>query len=149
MESAQHKPARFRPFPPVSCKFGAPMGRAGAQLDSDLSPDRLCVAGPAGEYDVGGAYWGIADRASGPVWAVWERGKGREGVAYVRARSREGAKFRALHGDELQCEIQPNGRARCTIGRPSDYPYAAGYGNSIIEAMRAAHTAFIAALSLD
>lgn len=90
------KPARFRPFPPVSTRYGAPMGRASARLAPDLAPDRLAVAGPAGEYDSGGAYWGIADRQSGPVWAVWERGRGREGVAYVRARSREGAKRAAL-----------------------------------------------------
>jgi hypothetical protein len=94
---AEHKKRadRFRPFPPVSTRFGAPMGRASARLDPDLKPDRLAVSGPAGEYDSGGAYWG-AGGPCGPVWAVWEKGRGREGVAYVRARSREGAKRAAL-----------------------------------------------------
>jgi hypothetical protein len=87
--------ARFNPFPKVSTRYGAPMGRVSAALDPDLSPDALCVAGPAGEYDSGGAYWGHGG-ADGPVYAVWQRGKGREGVAYVRARSRDAAKREAL-----------------------------------------------------
>ena len=86
---------RFKPFPPVSCRYGAPMGRISAKLDPDLTPEQLCVAGPAGEYDSGGAYWGYSS-AFGPVWAVWERGKGRDGVAYVRAKNREQAKVAAL-----------------------------------------------------
>lgn len=86
---------RFRPFPPVSCRYGAPMGRVSAQLDPDLKPDALAVAGPAGEYDSGGAYWGNGGN-EGPVWAVWERGRGHDGVAYVRAHSRAGAIQAAL-----------------------------------------------------
>ena len=82
--------ARFRPFPPIGSKYGAPMGRPSAPFDPDTPRDRICVAGPAGYYDAGGAYWGVC-RTDGPVWAVWERGKGREGVTYVRAKSREGA----------------------------------------------------------
>jgi hypothetical protein len=81
---------RFRPFPPVSCRYGAPMGRASDTLRPEPS-DKLAVAGPAGEYDAGGAYWGYGGR-EGPVWAVWLAGKGADGVAYVRARSREHAK---------------------------------------------------------
>lgn len=49
---------RFRPFPPVSARYGAPMGRVSAVLDPDTPPESLAVAGPAGEYDSGGAYWG-------------------------------------------------------------------------------------------
>lgn len=139
------KPARFRPFPPVSCRYGAPMGRAGAQVDSDLSLDRLCVAGPVGEYDSGGAYWGIADRETGPIWAVWQRGRGREGVAYVRARGRVSAKMQALHGDNFTLECQPNGRIRCTIGEPTDSVFIAGHGGTAAEAMGAAQIAFIKA----
>lgn len=90
--------ARFRPFPPVSCQYGAPMGRMSANLclapDTD-TPDSLAVAGPAGEYDAGGAYWGYSP-SEGPVWAVWRKGKASEGVAYTRAKSREGAKRKAL-----------------------------------------------------
>jgi len=86
---------RFRPFPARDCKYGAPMGRMSAMIDPDLTPDDLAVAGPAGEYDAGGAYWGYSDR-EGPVWAVWHKGRGSAGVAYVRARSRDAAKRVAL-----------------------------------------------------
>lgn len=81
---------RFRPFPPVSCAYGAPMGRASAPLPLADDPSILCVAGPAGEYDCGGAYWGVGPF---PVWAVWVRGKGRDGVAYVRARDAKHARM--------------------------------------------------------
>jgi hypothetical protein len=76
---------------------------------------------------------------------VWERGKGRQGVAYVRARGRVAAKMRALHGDDLRIEIQPNGRVRCTIGEATDSTFVAGYGGHQAEAMAAAQLAFIAA----
>lgn len=86
---------RFRPFPPVSCQYGAPMGRAScADLGTD-KPDELAVAGPAGEYDAGGAYWGRGG-VEGPVWAVWRRGHGREGVMYVRAQGPLSARVKAL-----------------------------------------------------
>jgi hypothetical protein len=53
---------RFTPWPRVSSRYGAPMGRVSAALDPDLPADRLCVAGPAWEYDAGGAYWGLDGR---------------------------------------------------------------------------------------
>lgn len=90
--------SRFRPFPDVSSRYGAPTGRAStlSMLSvwfTNAAPDNahLCVAGPAGEYDAGGAYWGYSG-TEGPVWAVWLRGWGHDGVAYVRAKSRDGAK---------------------------------------------------------
>lgn len=86
---------RFSPFPKRNCAYGAPMGRISARLDPDEPIANLAVAGPAGEYDAGGAYWGYGG-CEGPVWAVWVKGRGREGVAYVRARSRDGAKRAAL-----------------------------------------------------
>lgn len=89
---------RFRPFPPVGDRYGAPMGRRSANLALDPerdAPASLAVAGPAGEYDAGGAYWGLGG-PDGPVWAVWRKGKACEGVVYVRAKSREGAKRAAL-----------------------------------------------------
>jgi hypothetical protein len=76
---------RFNPFPEVSCKYGAPLGRHSTAHEFDVDA-KLCVSKPQGEYDSGGAYWGTS-REEGPVYAVWERGKGREGVAYVRAHS--------------------------------------------------------------
>lgn len=91
-------PERFKPFPPVGDRYGAPLGRPSANLALDPehdTPASLAVAGPAGEYDAGGAYWGMGD-PDGPVWAVWRKGKAHEGVVYVRATSREGAKRAAL-----------------------------------------------------
>ena len=93
------KTPRFNPFPKVSGKYGAPLGRFGGQLDPDLDPASLCVSRPQGEYDSGGAYWGSGG-SEGPVYAVWQRGKGREGVAYVRARSKAGAIRAALSLDD-------------------------------------------------
>jgi len=77
---------RFNPFPKVSGKYGAPMGRYSTRDDFE-SVKRFAVSGPQGEYDCGGAYWGSCGK-EGPVWAVWEARRGRDGVAYVRARSR-------------------------------------------------------------
>lgn len=93
------KRERFRPFPERDGRYGAPMGRVSASLDPDLSPDDLAVAGPAGEYDAGGVYWGTSP-TEGPVWAVWHKGHGHEGVAYVRAFSAERAKMIALDLEE-------------------------------------------------
>lgn len=86
---------RFRPFPPVSGRYGAPMGRVSASDLGTDKPEELAVAGPAGEYDAGGAYWGHS-AGEGPVWAVWRRGHGRDGVAYVRAKGPLSARCRAL-----------------------------------------------------
>ena len=74
--------ARFNPFPPVNSRYGAPMGRASDSLliDPDnVTSAELAAAGPAHEYDSGGAYWGTG--GPGPVWAVWVRGHGHDGVA--------------------------------------------------------------------
>ena len=91
-------PNRFTPWPKVSGRYGAPMARAGARLmvaPENCTLAELAVAGPAGEYDAGGAYWGLGG-SEGPVWAVWVKGHGHDGVAYVRARSRDSAKRAAL-----------------------------------------------------
>ena len=86
---------RFSPFPHVSSKYGAPMGRGSNLIDPSTPLDRLCVSFPQGEYDSGGAYWGNGG-SEGSVYAVWERGKGHETVCYVRARGTESAKRKAL-----------------------------------------------------
>lgn len=81
------------PFPPVSARYGAPMGRFSRNLHLDRHldpPTSIAISGPQGEYDAGGAYWGIS-HSEGPVWAIWRKNKIREGVAYVRARSRADA----------------------------------------------------------
>ncbi len=87
-------PERFNPFPKLSGRYGAPMGRASDTLEP-VAQHKLCVSRPQGEYDSGGAYWGCGG-SEGPVWAVWVRGKGRDGVAYVRAGNATSAKFRAV-----------------------------------------------------
>lgn len=86
MEKAQ----RFSPFPHLSGRYGAPMGRADTANQPFPADADLCVSKPQGEYDSGGAYWGYSPRRSeggeGPVYAVWVRGKGKAlGVRYVRA----------------------------------------------------------------
>ena len=84
---------RLSPFPKLDCKYGAPMGRNSDNLALDPQldlPETIAVAGPAGEYDAGGAYWGTSP-SEGPVWAVWRKGKRAEGIAYVRAASRDAA----------------------------------------------------------
>jgi hypothetical protein len=89
---------RFTPWPKVSTACGAQMGRASANLGINYERDTkagLAVAGPAGEYDAGGAYWGCGG-SEGPVWAVWRRGRGREGVHYIRAHSADHARSLAL-----------------------------------------------------
>lgn len=96
IQSSAPDRARFTPWPRRSCRYGAPMGRVSARLDPDLSPEDLAVAGPAGEYDAGGAYWGLPARGEAGVYAVWQRGAGHDGVAYVRARSRDEARRAAL-----------------------------------------------------
>ncbi len=93
---------RFKPFPPVSAAYGAPMGRASANLGISYETDAftaLAVAGPAWEYDAGGAYWGF-NYDAGPVWAVWRKGRGREGIIYIRALSAGHAKSLALCAPE-------------------------------------------------
>lgn len=89
------KKTRFNPFPQLSGRYGAPMGRADTcpQLFPRDLP--LCVSHPQGEYDSGGAYWGLGG-AEGPVWAVWPRGQGKAwGVRYVRARGKAEAMEKA------------------------------------------------------
>jgi hypothetical protein len=91
--------ARFNPFPKVNCRYGAPMGRVSDRLMLDpenVTLAELAVAGPAYEYDSGGAYWGLPPSHLGPVWAVWVKGFGHDGVAYVRAKSRDDAKREAI-----------------------------------------------------
>jgi hypothetical protein len=89
---------RFKPFRAMSCRYGAPMGRHGSnlQLDSEHDTiDSLAASGPAYEYDSGGAYWGYSPSV-GPVWAVWRRGLSSDGCVYVRGHTRDQAKRNAL-----------------------------------------------------
>lgn len=79
--------ARFNPFPPVSGKHGAPMGRMGDAPGNFIDAPKLYATHQGGGdgYDRGGAYWGLPSN----VWAVWLP-KG-EAVTYVRASSKADA----------------------------------------------------------
>lgn len=78
----------FNPFPNVSCRYGAPMGRHGDSFDqlADWSERPLYVrhCGGDGYYDRGGAYWGHS-----AVYAVYPADG--ELCAYFEARSPAGA----------------------------------------------------------
>ena len=80
--------AQFNPFPEVSGKYGAPMGRHGdnpANLQ-DLPAYKLHARRQGGcdGYDKGGAYWGYPSN----VWGVWAWLDGEAVCTYVRANSR-------------------------------------------------------------
>lgn len=84
LERVEIKRVAFRPFAPVSGKYGAPMGRPS---DPPSAFDGATVLyarhqGGGDGYDSGGAYWGTP----GNVWCVWTCGG--EAVTYVRARSK-------------------------------------------------------------
>ena len=107
---AQTKKPRFNPFTPLHGKYGAPMGRGSTNPANfaGLTAAALCVSRPQGEYDSGGAYWGLTppyqhganNDNTGPVYAVWARGKGYLlGVCYVRAWGPESAKLKVLSGE--------------------------------------------------
>lgn len=76
-------------MPPVSCKHGAPMGRA--CWDSEPLEKHKFYLRPVrfvdGCYDSGGAYWGCGT----PLWIAYAEGKEEIQRFFVRAWSREGA----------------------------------------------------------
>ena len=80
--------ARFNPFPPVDCSYGAPMGRTGDAPGNFVDAPKLYARHQGGGqgYDHGGAYWGSPSN----VWAVWTT-RGGEAVTYTRARFRDEA----------------------------------------------------------
>jgi len=80
---------QFDPFPPVSCSYGAPMGRSGDNPANLQGIRRLHARRQGGRqgYDRGGAYWGTP----GNVWGVWARLPEGVVVTYVRAGSRAAA----------------------------------------------------------
>jgi hypothetical protein len=80
---------QFNPFPEVSGKYGAPMGRASASPAFLRCIKRLHARRQGGGdgYDKGGAYWG----APSNIWGVWGTAAGETFVTYVRASSRADA----------------------------------------------------------
>lgn len=80
---------QFDPFPDVSCRYGAPMGRCGDN-PANLQDCKRLHARPQGGgqgYDRGGAYWGTPSS----VWGVWGWIGGEVVCTYVRAGSRAAA----------------------------------------------------------
>lgn len=77
---------QFNPFPPVSCKYGSPMGRHEDNPANLRNLKRLHARRQGGGdgYDKGGAYWG----SPANVWAVWGRIDGEIVCCYTRANSR-------------------------------------------------------------
>ena len=80
---------QFNPFPEVSGKYGAPMGRSEDNPANLRGVKRLHARRQGGGqgYDKGGAEWGTPSN----IWGVWARTP--EGVVccYVRANSRNDA----------------------------------------------------------
>ena len=75
----------FNPFPAVSGRYGAPMGRYGDNPANLQGVRRLHARRQGGGdgYDRGGAYWG----APSNVWAVWARIGDEIICTYIRASS--------------------------------------------------------------
>jgi len=80
---------QFNPFPEVSSRYGAPMGRRGDNPANLQNAKRLHARRQGGSdgYDKGGAYWGTPSN----VWGVWGWIDGQACVVYVRANSRKAA----------------------------------------------------------
>ena len=77
---------QFNPFPEVSGRYGAPMGRIGDNPANLQDVKRLHARrqGGGGGYDKGGAYWGLPSN----VYGVWAHIDGETVCTYVRANSR-------------------------------------------------------------
>ena len=77
---------QFNPFPEVSSRYGAPMGRSGDTPSNLQDAKRLHARHQGGGdgYDKGGAYWGLPSN----VYGVWAHIDGETICAYVRANSR-------------------------------------------------------------
>lgn len=80
---------QFNPFPPVTGKYGAPMGRHGDNPAKLQGVKRLCARRQGGGdgYDKGGAYWGTPAN----IYGVWAWLADEVVCCYVRANSRMAA----------------------------------------------------------
>ena len=80
---------QFNPFPKLSCKYGAPMGRPEGNSSNLQDVKRLHARHQGGGdgYDKGCAYWGTPSN----VWGVWAHIDGDVCCVYVRASSRQDA----------------------------------------------------------
>jgi hypothetical protein len=89
---------QFNPFPEVSGRYGAPMGRRWDRAADLAGVKRLHARHQGGGdgYDKGGAYWGLPSN----VWGVWARKNGKVSCIYIRANSREQAIAIARGGEK-------------------------------------------------
>lgn len=89
---------QYNPFPEVSGRYGAPMGRRGDNPANLQGINRLHARHQGGGdgYDKGGAYWGTPSN----VWGVWGWIDGDVYCVYVRAWSRQEAIDKVRRGDE-------------------------------------------------
>ena len=86
--SASYRRTQFDPFPDVSGRYGAPMGRRGDHADyASIKHLHARRQGGGGGYDKGGAYWGTPSN----VWGVWGWIDGWPVCTYVRANNRAAA----------------------------------------------------------
>jgi hypothetical protein len=88
---------QFNPFPEVSSRYGAPMGRHGDNPANLQGVKRLHARRQGGGdgYDKGGAYWG----SPANVWGVWAWLDGQVVCTYVRAASRAAAIDKVQRGE--------------------------------------------------
>jgi hypothetical protein len=89
---------QYNPFPDVTSRYGAPMGRHGDNPANLQDIKRLYARRQGGGdgYDKGGAYWGFPSN----VWGVWGKENGVTYCTYVRANSRESAIQKVRGGTE-------------------------------------------------
>lgn len=89
---------QFDPFPHVSGKYGAPMGRHGDTPKNfeGVPKYKMCARRQGGGdgYDRGGAYWGTPSN----IWGVWTHQGDEVTCCYVRANSRDDAILQVLEG---------------------------------------------------
>lgn len=92
---------QFNPFPHVSGKYGAPMGRHMDNPANLQGMKRLHARHQGGGdgYDKGGAYWGYPSN----VWGVWAWLDGDAVCTYVRAATRQKAVEMVRSGECSEC----------------------------------------------
>lgn len=81
----------MKPFQsPVSCQYGAPMGRPNTVTESDYPVkfrlQRMSMI--SYDYDQGGAYWGGPSPEDGQMYCAWGDGAEEVQIVYIRAKSR-------------------------------------------------------------
>ena len=88
---------QYNPFPNVSSRYGAQMGRHGDNPANLIGVKRLHARRQGGSdgYDKGGAYWGTPSN----VWGVWGWIDGDVCCVYVRACSRQSAIDKVRNGE--------------------------------------------------